>query len=573
MSLLLDALKQAALEKKRQDGLAADQALSDDQLAPNTPVVSREPQPSESQNKDVLGVEGIELSLDEVTPVEINADDQEIIEAQDSADVESDEVHEKPAENAKQQKATDFSFGPKDFNYGHVELFEKDDFIAANTKGPMSPVPIEPSTIEQASTEPAPKNKQAQDVSLADINESSVQHLLEQQQESSVVQLIEESNKVHNTNRYRFYMVYAVLSFLVALALAYQFFTLPSLEKTNNDNSGGLAPKAVASDVIEAVVKNSIIKRKTVDIPLSIQTTDEINAVKEIALKKEKVEPGNSLAIAGSTLVNSANANSATGESAKLASATKSELSSIENQLNNNKPEIAEPVTLANKEEEREPIANSVNEKPPVKGILVQRQSTASLRQRLAEAYQSYQAGDLLLAEKTYQQILKQSPIQKDALLGLAAISARGAKPQKALEYYQKVLNVDPNNYHAKAGLLSLQASAIENPQWLAELDELIFRQPDSAHLHFLKANVFAVRNQWQAAQQSYFNAWEKQPANPDYAFNLAVSLDQLQQTTQALSFYQKAYSLLQNAPHNIDISILQNRIEQLKQGGSDALR
>jgi len=141
MSLLLDALKQAALEKKRQDGLAADQALSDDQLAPNTPVVSREPQPSESQNKDVLGVEGIELSLDEVTPVEINADDQEIIEAQDSADVESDEVHEKPAENAKQQKATDFSFGPKDFNYGHVELFEKDDFIATNTKDPMSPAP------------------------------------------------------------------------------------------------------------------------------------------------------------------------------------------------------------------------------------------------------------------------------------------------------------------------------------------------------------------------------------------------------------------------------------------------
>jgi len=312
-------------------------------------------------------------------------------------------------------------------------------------------------------------------------------------------------------------MVYAALSFLVALALAYQFFTLPSLEKTNNDNSGGLAPKAVASDVIEAVVKNSIIKRKTVDIPLSIQTTDEINAVKEITLKKEKVEPGNSLAIAGSTLVNSANANSATGESALLASATQSERSSIENQLNNNKPEIAEPVTLANKEEEREPIANSVNEKPPVKGILVQRQSTASLRQRLAEAYQSYQAGDLLLAEKTYLQILKQSPIQKDALLGLAAISARGAKPQKALEYYQKVLNVDP--------------------------------------------------------QQSYFNAWEKQPANPDYAFNLAVALDQLQQTAQALSFYQKAYSLLQNAPHNIDIAILQNRIEQLKVGGSDALR
>jgi len=195
MSLLLDALKQAALEKKRQDGLAANQALSDDQSAADTIAVAREAQPSASQNKDVLGVEGIELSLDEVTPVEINADSQEIIEPQDSADIKSDEILDKPAENAKEQKTPDLVFGSKDFDYGHVELFEQDDPIAASTEDTITPTPIEsssiepspiePSTITQASMEPEPTEqapiKQTQDDSLTEVNESSVQQFSEQQ--------------------------------------------------------------------------------------------------------------------------------------------------------------------------------------------------------------------------------------------------------------------------------------------------------------------------------------------------------------------------------------------------------
>ena len=51
-----------------------------------------------------------------------------------------------------------------------------------------------------------------------------------------------------------------------------------------------------------------------------------------------------------------------------------------------------------------------------------------------------------------------------------------------------------------------------------------------AAEKHFINAENFAQNNDWKNAQQEYFNAYTKQQNNPIYAYNLAISLEQLNQ-------------------------------------------
>ena len=534
MSLLLDALKQAALEKQQQDLLEANRSLIDDELMSGSESAPEENQSNIHQENKALLLEGIELSLDDVTVVENDENHFDTSDTQHLVSTKNDTMIAEPSLEDKYQNLATVLPDVKEDIYGKVEIFKPNDHANTNS----SNTEVQRNNTEAQERFDAPDHEQAS-------------------QEQDVAELIAVSNKVHKNNRYRFYAMYTALSVLVAAALSYEYLSLSGLDNTQTEGLSAESLNAVSSADIEAVVKNSIAISKTVDDPVFIQTENDSNTTEKTSLDDPKIiwdKPESS-------------ASTTTPKTENVITNRPVEPSPIENKSSNKPKENSEPTQLANGKEQPQIAADSNREEQPVNGILVQRQNVITISDRLAKAYSDYQAGDLFSAEQNYLQVLVKSPIQKDAMLGLAAIYARENKPQQSLDYYQKVLTVDPNNSYAKAGLLSLQASAIENPKWLAELDELLFKNPDSAHLHFLKANVFAVRNQWQAAQESYFNAWEKSPKNPDYVFNLAVSLDQLQQTKQALSFYQKAYSLVQTSPHNIDVSVLKNRIEQLEQG------
>ena len=60
---------------------------------------------------------------------------------------------------------------------------------------------------------------------------------------------------------------------------------------------------------------------------------------------------------------------------------------------------------------------------------------------------------------------------------------------------------------------------------------------------------MYADQGNWPAAQTAYFQAHHLARANPDYAFNLAVSLEHLSQPKLALNFYQQALELNDQVP------------------------
>lgn len=193
----------------------------------------------------------------------------------------------------------------------------------------------------------------------------------------------------------------------------------------------------------------------------------------------------------------------------------------------------------------REAIANNLRDAPVVLEAapalkLTPSSSAPRLNPDLALAYQSLASGDYAAAQKLYSKLVLSEPLNVDAQLGLATAAARTGDYPSARQHYRQVLALDPRNGLAIVGLVALnegtQPAALE-----IELKTLIGRNPDAAPLHFALGNLYASGQRWTEAQQAYFEAYRLEAANPDYLFNLAVSLDQLRQNRLALDYYRKA--------------------------------
>jgi Tfp pilus assembly protein PilF len=187
----------------------------------------------------------------------------------------------------------------------------------------------------------------------------------------------------------------------------------------------------------------------------------------------------------------------------------------------------------------------------------------ASLSPGIAEAYQALQAGKLDQAESRYRAVLQADAQNVDALLGLATIAARRGNAQQAIGFYEQALQVEPRNAVAQAGMIDIIGQA--DPQMSeTHLKQLIAREP-SAFLYFSLGNLYARQAVWPGAQAAYFQAYNLQPDNPDYAYNLAIGLEHLEQPKLALTYYRKALELsFQKGHANFDQNRVIERIGQL---------
>jgi tetratricopeptide (TPR) repeat protein len=181
----------------------------------------------------------------------------------------------------------------------------------------------------------------------------------------------------------------------------------------------------------------------------------------------------------------------------------------------------------------------------------------------LEQAYQALQRNDLAAARDGYQRVLSRGPASRDALLGLAAIDVRSGQLDSAESRYLKLLEIDPRDTQAVASLIALRGP-LDPVASESRLKTLIASQPESAPLHFSLGNQYARQSRWSEAQGAYFKAYSVDPENADYAFNLAVSLDQLRQSKLALEFYQRALALSDKRAASFPPAQARARVQEL---------
>lgn len=195
----------------------------------------------------------------------------------------------------------------------------------------------------------------------------------------------------------------------------------------------------------------------------------------------------------------------------------------------------------------------------PVRLIRTQPELDANLQR----GYANLQGNSLDLARRDYEQAARNDPNNVDALLGLAAIAQRQGRSSDAERYQQRALVADPRDAGAQAAALGNNDNG--NPTVTeSRLKTLLSAQPESAQLNFALGNVYAKQMRWNEAQQVYFNAVAGDTSNPDYLFNLAVSLDQLRQPKLAAQHYRMALEAAESRPAAFDRERANKRLSQL---------
>jgi len=182
----------------------------------------------------------------------------------------------------------------------------------------------------------------------------------------------------------------------------------------------------------------------------------------------------------------------------------------------------------------------------------------------MESAYAAYQAGNTAEASRLYREVLKADATQRDAWLGLAVIAHAGSQLEPAMDAYRRVLRLEPQNATALAGMSNLSRAAGE-PQQESRLRELLARSPQEADLNHALALVLSGEQRWSEAQALFFKAHALAPNEPQFAYNLAVSLDHMRKSTLAAQYYETALGLAQGKAAAFDESNARTRLAALR--------
>jgi len=240
--------------------------------------------------------------------------------------------------------------------------------------------------------------------------------------------------------------------------------------------------------------------------------------------------------------------------------------------------EIPAPTEITEVVEETEALAVTVPETvppasyslPPVmvapaSMVMISRSTRPADEGRLVnEAFAAYQQGNYELAKLRYEQAYAQTPDNRDVLLGLAAIAGKNDDTARAVQLYTRLIRLNPLDNVARAALLSYQQG--ENiADSISTIRSMLFDISDQPSLYFSLGKLYAAQSRWSEAQQAFFDAYRLDTTNPDYALNLAISLDRMGQVSTALDYYNTALQLSSNTPAGFDPRTVAVRIRTLE--------
>lgn len=182
----------------------------------------------------------------------------------------------------------------------------------------------------------------------------------------------------------------------------------------------------------------------------------------------------------------------------------------------------------------------------------------------VSDGYRLLQAGNLSGAKAAYMEALRNDPRNADALHGLATVALQQGKTDDAAGAYLRILEANPADPAAQAGLIGLNGQG-DPVAGESRIKSLISTQGELPVLNFALGNLYARQERWNDAQQSYFKAVTGDAGNPDYLFNLGVSLDQIHQPKLAADYYRQALKAAETRQSAFNRAQVETRLREIQ--------
>ena len=175
----------------------------------------------------------------------------------------------------------------------------------------------------------------------------------------------------------------------------------------------------------------------------------------------------------------------------------------------------------------------------------------------------------LELLRSECEQRLVAAPDDADTMIALAIIAERQQRLLEAEQFRRKARRSNPDSPLVMADMIAESTASGTTRQAEERLKRWIAAHPDAAALHFAQGNLLARQGRWYEAEQAYFNAVVQEGDNPDFLFNLAVSLDHLRQHSQARQHYRLALAAADKRPAGFSTEDVIQRLVILESGKS----
>jgi Tfp pilus assembly protein PilF len=294
---------------------------------------------------------------------------------------------------------------------------------------------------------------------------------------------------------------------------------------------------------------------------VTIPTPDQLAAIPDPAIRAEAMRDAAERAARQATMEGAPPTGTATGAAATLAAPSEPAVVRHRPQQQRSTGQALAAATGGRAEKPRATPPTAVGENGDVR--FVRSADATQVAPAVQHGYTALQSGDLATARQQYDHALLQDPNNRDALLGSAAVAMREHDTRQASANFLRMLELDPNDPEALAGLAELRPGDLQESE--IRLRGLARQHPESGPVQFALGNLYARQGRWPEAQQSYFRAFTAIPDNADYAFNLGVGLDRMNQPRLAKTYYRRALELAQSSPPGFNIDAVRKRLQALE--------
>jgi tetratricopeptide (TPR) repeat protein len=193
---------------------------------------------------------------------------------------------------------------------------------------------------------------------------------------------------------------------------------------------------------------------------------------------------------------------------------------------------------VSNSQRAAQAVADQIDPQPQIRRSLLR----AAVDSDILRGYKALEQNQFTQAREAYSQALANNPTQRDALLGIAYAHQALGNAEQAVATLRRLVELYPRDSDGMSALYLISGGDPLSEE--TRFKQLLERSEYPSAVYYTLGVIYYEQSRFGEAERSFSRATALSPNQPDYAFNLALSLDQLGRARDAARQYVAALNL-----------------------------